>query len=246
MTETPKVSCKYPEEWREVDDGIEETLGAMDASWHQDFSDNLHWISTNPNISESIRGVVQSYKKIRRNRFETKLKQKDSSYSRERDTLLADVKHYLGDNNLRVRRAEVRDAYGRRELPEDRVLLPRGERDIVALLDSRVGPEGIFDAAESLGLEPSMVWEDAELDKPWDGEEHMAVILPDTNDSASTRSGMSVSIYPDDEIYIIGGANEDREGVKNREPRNAYQPFYQEDASWNLKLLNKYVQEREE
>lgn len=131
-------------------------------------------------------------------------------------------------------------------MPEDRVLLPRGERDIVALLDSRVEPEGTFDAAESLGLEHSMVWEGAEPDKPWDGDEHMAVILPDTNNSASTRSVMSVSIYPDDEIYIIGGANEDREGIKNREPRNAYQPFYQEDASWNLKLLNRYLQEREE
>lgn len=64
MTETPKVSCKYPEERGEVDDEVEETLGAMDASWHQDFSDNLHWISTNPNISESIRGVFQSYKKL--------------------------------------------------------------------------------------------------------------------------------------------------------------------------------------
>jgi hypothetical protein len=237
MIEVPKVSCRYPEEWREISGDVEEILGAMGASWYQDFPDNLHRISSNPDISESIRGAVKSYKRIRRDRFENRLEQKNSSYSREQDALLADVKDYL-DDDVELRRAEIGDAYGEKELPEDRVLLPRDERDIVAELDDGVDLDEMINAAESLDLEPSRVYED----DLWHGDEHMAVILPRTGDSAEARRGMSVSIYPDDEIYIIGGGNGEREGVDHRGSVNPYQPFYKEDASWNIRLFDSYLQ----
>lgn len=241
MIEVPKVSGKYPQKWRELSDDVDEILGAMGASWYQDFPNNLHRISSNPEISEPLRDAIQSYKEFRRNRFEDRLEKKNTSYSAEQDTLLTEVREYL-DNNAEVRRAEVQDAYGTEELPEERVLLPRDERDIIAVLEDGIEIETLFEAGESLGLEPSRVFEDADPGDLGYGDEHIAVILPDTHEPPETRTGMSASIYPDDDIYIIGGANSSREGVTNREPGTAYQPFHQGEASWNLKLFDSYLQ----
>ena len=239
VKQSPKVSMKIPSEWTENSEEVERWLDAMGAKWYQDIPFNLHRITDNPELRQTISEKIDGYKRFRRNRLSRKLEEKDRAYHETQDSELQDVRDFLSDEGLEeVKRAEVIDAYPDLDIPEDNFVLPRGERDIVAVLDHDMDLDTIYEAAQELGLEPSYIGTDK--DSIYHDNQRVSVILPETHAEPDARMGMSVSFRPDKSRYLIGGANHERNGVIHREPGNAYQPFHNGEASWNLKLLKEY------
>lgn len=235
------VDCRIPSEWRELSDDAEEVLDAMaglgGVSWYDDFPYNIHRITSNQQISSKLKGYVDEYRRRRREGFRQSMQQKDQDYTLENDRGLAEVREYLGTEQIELRRVEVDDVYEDGEIPEDRIPLPRDECDIIAVLEEGLDTDALYNAGEMLGLEPSRVGEELE-----GMQEHVAMVIPDTDNDPGARAGMSVSRFPGEELYLLGGANYQRPGVEHREPGNAFQPFHNGEPSWNLKLLDEYLE----
>lgn len=228
-----------PSEGTETSEEVEKWLDAMGAKWYQDIPFNLHRITDDPELRQTISEKIDGYKRFRKNRLSRKLEEKDRAYRETQDPELQDVRDFLSDAGLEeVKRAEVIDAYPDLDIPDERLVLPKGERDIVAVLDHQMDLDTIYEAAQALGLEPSYVGR--EEGSIFEDDPSVAVILPNTHDEPVPRSGMSVSFRPDRSRYLVGGANHDRNGVIHRQPGTAYQPFENGEASWNLKLLKEY------
>lgn len=239
VKESPKVSMKIPSEWTENSEEVERWLDAMGAKWYHEIPFNLHRITSDPERRQAIKEKVDGYREFRRQRFSGKLEEKDQAYDENQDPELNRVQEFLSGEGLEeVRRAEVMDAYPDLEIPEDNFVLPRGERDIVAVLNHDMDLDTVYEAAQELGLEPSYIGTDK--DSIYHDNQRVSVILPETHAEPDARMGMSLTFRPGRSRYIIGGANHERNGVIHREPGTAYQPFDNGEASWNLKLLKEY------
>lgn len=100
VKESPKVSMQIPSEWTETSEEVEEMLDAMGAKWYQDIPFNLHRITDDPELRQTITEKIDDYREFRRKRLSRKLEEKDQAYDENQDPELHRVSDFLSLEGL--------------------------------------------------------------------------------------------------------------------------------------------------